>query len=157
MPDRTPLAALFSNPDIKRLPIVDILSVEQLASLPFNRHPLGFVHVLIDEENGYALRLHIWSDLFRYEQQPYWPIHNHKFDLISRVLTGTLTNRSYRVQQTDEKTSYRLYDITYELDGSTISPSDIRVAVDLCESEQVTAPHWYRIDAGTFHDTSVPH
>jgi hypothetical protein len=136
--------------------VVDILSIQQLASLPFNRHPLGFAYVLVAKEDSHALRLHIWSDHDRYEQQPYWPIHNHKFDLISRVLSGRLTNRQYRVQPTLKKTTQRLFDITYESEGSIMSPSDIFVSVDFIGSEHITAPNSYRIGAGVFHDTFVP-
>jgi predicted metal-dependent enzyme (double-stranded beta helix superfamily) len=155
MPNRPPLGELFSSSGIRHFSIAEVLAVQQLGSLSFNQHPLGFVHVLLCREDRYALRLHVWPDHDRYEQQPYWPIHNHKFDLISRLITGSLTNRSYRVEQTRHETGFQLYDVRYEIGKSIMSPSGMHVEVVASGSEHVRAPHVYSISAGTFHDTYV--
>src|ERR1035438_8940815 len=156
MPDRRPLRELFSQRSIEGLPIAEFLSAQKIAPLAFNQHPLGFVHVALGRENDYAFRLHVWPDLARYEQQPYWPLHNHKFDLISRVLAGSLTNREYKVEQTCERTPYQLYDVAYRIGSSIMSRSEVRVNVEACGLEHLTAPSVYSIRAGTFHDTRVP-
>jgi hypothetical protein len=62
----------------------------------------------------------------------------------------------YAVQQTSAETPYQLYDVTYGLNSSIMSKSDIHVTVNECGSTHITAPSFYSIRAGTFHDTVVP-
>jgi hypothetical protein len=157
MPDRQPLSELFSNiTAFEKLSSNDVLCEPLLTSLNFRKHPLGFAHAGIAKEGPYALRLHVWPDFTRYQQQPYWPIHNHKFDLISRVLTGALTNRLYRVRQSSKPGYSRLYDISYEGHGSVIMATDECVSVELEASHEIIAPNLYRVNAGCFHETFVP-
>src|SRR6266542_2616750 len=114
MPELPSLAGLFSDfGSVWSSSVIEFLRPEQLFSHPFLRHPLGFVHVALGRQGSYALRLHVWPDLKRYEQQPYWPIHNHKFDLLSTVLSSALTNHLYRVEQSKSETGHYLYDVAY--------------------------------------------
>ena len=156
MLDLPTLVELFSDSKIVNLSAGDILSREDIAGLSFCRHPLGFIHAVLARNKGYALRLHVWPDAHRYEQEPFWPIHNHKFDLTSRVLIGSLTNSEYAVIRTSEKTIYQLYDVTYGAGTSKLLQSAIQVVVKRCYSKHAVAPSVYSVKAGAFHDTFVP-
>ena len=61
-------------------------------------HSLGFRKItLIDIDQGYTLRLHIWDS----DSQPDIPLveakHEHSFDFISRVLYGGMETQCYKI------------------------------------------------------------
>lgn len=60
------------------------------------RHPLGFDKIVLlqDSEGLGQLRLHIWWPEDRRHLEH---VHNHRFDLASSVLVGSLTQYTYRV------------------------------------------------------------
>src|ERR1044072_1896916 len=61
-------------------------------------HPLGFLHVNVANFEGKGLRLHIWAAELNRPLPPFWPIHNHTFDIVSYVSAGVITNAMYQLE-----------------------------------------------------------
>jgi hypothetical protein len=153
MREAAALAELFREFDADRA--VSFLRRSDLSTAQVLKHPLGFAYTVLRREDQYALRLHIWPDRVRYEQHPFWPIHNHKFDLLSVVLAGSLTNRSYQIRDAGENPTFRLYRVMYEIEGSVMSATERTVDLELAAIERISAHGKYSVAAGTFHQTIV--
>src|SRR5437879_13738561 len=83
---------------------------ETLSSLSDLRplwHPLGFVSVVVKEDDAVAIRLHYWPAGERRPKNPNWPIHNHVFELCSTIITGEIIDRQYESCDGLERQIYR--------------------------------------------------
>jgi hypothetical protein len=157
MPEPLSLEQSFSTFSlIRNSSFLGLLHPENLRSHSFQRHPLGFIHVKLIRQGKFELRLHVWPARVRYEQQPYWPIHNHRFDLLSNILVGAVTNHLYKVVQSDFNAAQQLYRVIYGVNSSELLPTGIPISVELLASNNVEAPHSYAVEAGIFHETCVP-
>lgn len=132
----------------------DSLNSDRL--LPLSRHPLGFLRGDITSNGKLALRLHIWSDLQRYEQHPLWPIHSHSFDLISVVLVGAVRNQIYALNFESNEPSSRIYGASYEGSQSVLAATDTLCLLGTTESQTIHAGGTYSISHGVYHQTIVP-
>lgn len=83
--------------DLKAIyPLILEYSIKDAGAVAENsyRHALGFTKlVLAGVSSKWQLRLHIWNNAARHEED----LHNHRFDFSSLVLCGSLTNDTYEV------------------------------------------------------------
>lgn len=80
-------------------------------------HPLGFVN--IDFDHNRLLRSHIWLPGIKIKKQPEWPIHNHKYKFITRVIRGGYVSETF--QPSDIGKSYNIWNVIYDENGSFLS------------------------------------
>jgi hypothetical protein len=128
-------------------------------------HPNGFIQLdlVLDGSRIAQTRLHVWPDRDDIPTQSVaTTIHDHRFDLRSTVLTGTLLQRRYDVSLTETPT-HEIYIAQYPEDRkeSVLGPSGVRVAVEdpgkragvLYGIEVFTEGFSYTQPMYTFHDT----
>lgn len=156
MPSRLSLAELFENTFSGHpLSLGDLIGRTELGCLTLLKHPLGFLHSVIERDRDYAMRLHIWPEGERPYQYPFWPIHNHRFDLVSSVLCGSLENRFYSVHPSEANPTHRLYRVEYIEGASLLRPTDTLVAVTESGSQSLTTRACYVINAGKYHQSDI--
>jgi hypothetical protein len=117
-------------------------------------HPLGFVHCELARVGGSIYRLHLWPFRERRPKTPDWPIHNHVFDLTSKVLAGVITNREYSVCEKDDG-GHSLYSVEYALNGSRIVRTETSVDVRLIHECSYERGGRYCVKRGQFHSSHV--
>lgn len=156
MPSRSSLAELFEKTwSGQALSLRDLKSRTEISRLSLLKHPLGFLHSVIERDGDYAMRLHIWPEGERPHQSPFWPIHNHRFDIVSSILCGSLENRFYSLQPSKTNPTHRLYRVEYVGRGSVLYPTEIMVEVAECGSQSMTARTRYVIGAGLYHQSDI--
>jgi len=75
------------------------------------RHQLGFLKfVLMSDASGRALRLHVWDSNASVVED----VHSHCAEFVSRVVSGALEERHYRLAPGDRFTRFR-----YRFDAAT--------------------------------------
>lgn len=145
--------------ELAQLSLDDIRALIEKARLDGcmpEKHPLGFVHMPLSN-NGHSrgLYLHIWdrrhSELL--QAASYEPIHNHTFDMTSRVLVGSLTNKVFEIIP-DEASSVVRCRIVFTNAAAARVPEEPSRAV-LLHSKEVHAPAIYSLRHGIYH-LSVP-
>lgn len=132
--------------------------VPKLDQLPGKWHPLGFMvfHLGVDER-GQSLRLHIWPQTDRFTSTRGPHIHNHAWDLASRVVAGTYTDKIVKVSVAmhnpdDEEVALRPYRLTYKSEGlDTFETDGTGVTVDVLESRRKVVGEGHEIKHGVFH------
>jgi hypothetical protein len=117
-------------------------------------HPLGFVHMRLREEDGRALRLHLWSEDFAEPMEPSWPVHNHIFALESLVVAGVIRDSRYDVQSSDNGNRL-LYEVLYDEAGSYRRRTEKLVSCVLKEDTIHSVGTTYKIDPGIFHASEL--
>ena len=121
-------------------------------------HPLGFVHIRLHAHDTKSLRLHFWPERQRQPQGPFWPIHDHIFDIRSVVLLGSVENALYEVTSA-EQSPHRIYDVKYGGRDSTlnqlIATSEFVVSRETLIERHATGTS-YSIARTVFHKSVVP-
>ncbi len=118
-------------------------------------HPLGFVSCLLREGEGSTIRLHYWPKNDRRPKTPNWPIHNHRFDLQSEVLNGTIRDARYNLIEPESRESYVIYSVKYNGIHSEIVPTGRVVGLRVRSIDIWAVNSVYRIPFGDFHETIV--
>lgn len=156
MPSSPPLADLFEQAwRGHALSLHDLSSRREIGRIPLLRHPLGFLHTVIERDMDYAMRLHIWTESKRPYQYPFWPIHSHRFNLVSSILCGSLKNRLYSVLPSEANPTHRLYRVQYIEGTSNLHPTERLVNLTESGSHTVRARESYVISAGQYHQSDV--
>lgn len=122
-----------------------------LGNEPLTLHPLGF-HVVKVSSGPDDLRLHFWKP--GGVDQPGYEIHDHIFDLESRVIEGAIRHRLYTAAA-DPKGPYAVYSVDYSGTESRLAKTDERVLLYQELEEVFTAGDTYSVKAGKLHDAEI--
>ena len=101
---------------------------------------------------GQGLRVHIWAADLDCPLPPFWPIHNHTFDIVSYVSAGIISNAIYQVEPANAGTATnRVYLVEYMHNISRLrATKDLVRVVNTSESKAVRG-EIYRVHRGRFH------
>ncbi|MBK1969766.1 hypothetical protein JIX59_10490 [Brevundimonas diminuta] len=150
MPDLTELyAALKVAADDDRFEAAVMAS--PLGDQVVTRHPLGF-HVVKVETPGAALRLHLWKP--GGVDQPGYEVHDHIFNLKSRVVVGAIRHRTYAFRS-DAAGDHVVYAVKYSDGESRIAKTDRRVQMHPVSEAIYQAGDTYSVAAGELHDAEL--
>ncbi|PGN53610.1 hypothetical protein CN978_30475 [Priestia megaterium] len=129
--------------------------LQESQQLKGNWHPLGFIHIPLGTFNNQSIRLHVWSPKERREQQPFFPIHTHIFELKSHILSGSLKNATYKVNSSDSTFKSIIYDVEYSKSGSNLKKTTKKINFEKCKEENLTKGDFYSVRRGEFHSSKV--
>jgi hypothetical protein len=117
-------------------------------------HPLGFIAAVLSRfKDGSCLRLHVWNKKMSHAQRPFWGIHNHQYDLVSKVLRGEMRFDEYKL--TDSFISRRVYSVAYKNGTSRLRATSSLVGA-IVDRERVVRPGEFNyVPAGSFHAASA--
>lgn len=90
----------------------------------------------------------------RRPKKPNWPIHNHRFDVISTVVSGLLEDHRFEFE--DVENGHRLFDVKYDGANSKLVPVGVSGLMKPVSSSLARMGTQYTIPAGKFHSTFVP-
>ncbi|MBU3007816.1 hypothetical protein [Cobetia amphilecti] len=121
-------------------------------NLQFSWHPLGFAVCKLLTEGNISLRVHLWPNHTNYQQLPYFPIHDHLFELKSWVLSGAIENYEYNIDCDGDE--YSIYDVSYNDKISTVKKSEHRCSLALVNRAVFFEGSSYNVSARTFHKSS---
>jgi hypothetical protein len=118
------------------------------------RHPLGFIHAQLALVLPFSckVRLHLWPEAQNTDELGTGTrIHNHGFDFISHVVTGTVLERRYDALR-DPHGDAACFAVHNAAGKSALQDTNERYS--LIESAEMNhvAGGAYRMDAGRFHD-----
>jgi len=118
----------------------------------FKYHPLGFVSSILGSPSlNVNIRLHIWNQIGSiqdFELQ----IHNHKFELCSYVLLGSITNITYDIQKEKDALG-RLYEIEYTDNASNMKQAKSNVKIHELDRRTIIEGEFYSVLPGQFHQS----
>jgi hypothetical protein len=141
--------------DMNGAQLRDLLEAERRRGTIVKHHPLGFLRLpLSPRDASERYYLHVWPELELARQDPSSEVHNHNFDLRSRILFGGLTNRQYSARD-NEKGAFSLLKMEYEGERTTRVATSRRVTCKLESESSYVAGDIYDIAKGTFHETVI--
>jgi hypothetical protein len=114
-------------------------------------HPLGFVMATLIDEGENKIRLHLWPNSFQNAQKPTWLIHDHLFDLVSWVLSGSIENIEYKKRTSPF--SHQLYSVSYEAGGSKLTKLNSFVSLEVDKKHSINERESYIIKSGILHQS----
>lgn len=114
-------------------------------------HPLGFNVVKI-ETPPHSLRLHLWKSSG--VEQPGFEVHDHIFNLRSRVIDGAIRHRAYQsvADQSGDKVFYR---VEYSDHLSNLSKTQERLTLQIVDERVYRTGTSYSINAFDLHDAEM--
>ena len=119
-------------------------------------HPLGFIHVkLADTPDGVTYRLHLWSAEHRNLREQPDKIHDHLFNVTSRVVAGYVENIRYRFVA-GELGDYRELRVDYQADYSRLIETGIVGRLHAIERKRIEPPRQYLVPRCELHETLAP-
>lgn len=135
----------------------------RLAGVKPRVHPNGFIQLDLkgDGTRIAKTRLHVWPDGDDIPKQKVsTTIHDHRFDMHSTILTGLLTQRTYRVRMVPDRTPRGVF-FTHEIHmaqyptphESILAPTGIKVEVFRDERKAFSEGDEYTQRRYSFHDT----
>lgn len=124
---------------------------DQSAPYTFTKHPLGFLCLNFFVNEDKRLRIHFWDRSFKFQQHPFWPIHNHSFDFSSLVMSGCIQNKKYRITEAgvDKNGCYK-YKVSYSANNSILTICE-RVYSRVYEVENISKGEIYSVGYDEFH------
>lgn len=116
-------------------------------------HPLGFIHVkLAQSEKNDSFRMHVWSRDYRDALEQADKVHDHLFDVRSRVVFGSIKNVRYRfTKRTDG--SHREVRVTYAPNDVSLSDSKLYGDLEEVGADVLQAPVEYVVPRYELHET----
>ncbi len=122
---------------------------------PALRHPLGFICIKLVRDANRGACVHVWDNAFPRSAPTTSEIHSHSWDLLSRVLYGSVRNNVFEVAVAEADATHRVAEIHSRGHVDRISPT--ARAVTATEGTSELHPHGatYRLEAGRFHTTVV--
>lgn len=115
-------------------------------------HPLGFHCFPVYRSDDFGLCVHGWLPGARRETPPTSDMHMHKFDMISRVLSGTVFNREFELVEEGAQ-RYRIFEI--RKDGGenvdVFTDTGIDTAIEDRDVVKVSALQQYEIKQNVYH------
>ena len=119
-------------------------------------HPLGFIQTkLADVPDGGTYRLHLWSSEHRHAEEQGDKIHDHLFNVSSRVVAGAVENIRYRFVA-GESEDYREMRVDYRPDCVRLIEAGVVGRVRVVQRERIEAPGKYLVPRGELHETIPP-
>lgn len=146
-------AVVSDASDMELLSCLDLLLADQrrmteAASLSY-RHQLGFCKfVLMHDDAGRCLRLHVWDSPFAVQED----IHSHCAHFRSRVVLGSLTECSFDLALGDSHSRFR-----YRFDasvGHSVADTDGVTGVCLRKRRTLSRGDTYSMQALDLHSVS---
>lgn len=118
-------------------------------------HPLGFIHVkLAQGVLGDTFRMHLWSAQCRSADEQEDKIHDHLFNVKSRVVFGGVRNAQYRfIPRIDG--GHREVRIKYGSNGVVLQEGNVFGDIEPVSADVLMAPAEYSISRMHLHETSI--
>lgn len=82
-------------------------------------HSLGFINLDLFQAKTGNLRLHIWPSNLDSKEEQKWKAHDHKYDFVSQILLGNLTDASLQIKPLP-KGELEIYEVVYEQEQSRL-------------------------------------
>jgi len=140
--------------DIRHLVLLYLSS--PIPSIDCRWHPLGFIDIPLTQRSSLTkLSIHVWHPRFSKAQKPYQICHSHGWHLSSIVLTGSLQNEIFEVQD-NPRGHARIHEIGYHGSTSYSSATSRRVTAAIAETEQYSIGDTYTLPSDQYHWTSTP-
>lgn len=120
-------------------------------------HPNGFATFEIAEVPSLGLlRLHVWPRDLRRSLPGHPEVHNHSFQLFSRVIAGVYRETQYRVDESGTPLHRYEVDLTgiRALD-SLIDTGRTTSVVKVVSGVAFEAGSWHEVEVGKFHATPI--
>jgi hypothetical protein len=118
-----------------------------------NWHPLGFIHAkLASNKSGEALRLHLWDPTVIHPRVQTHKVHDHLFNVHSRVISGSITNLMY-VFDESETGEYRIIKVSYQPEKALLYETWIRGSLQTSHVITHCAPTCYTVPRYQLHDS----
>lgn len=113
------------------------------------RHPLGFFAFMGPAHQGVALRMHYWP---RYAEvlQPGFEIHDHQYDIESRVVSGALEQTTFELA-VSEPLSHSVYSVHYDGGKSGLRKTARRVGLFANRIQEFQEGASYKLASGILH------
>lgn len=119
-------------------------------------HPLGFIHVeLAGTSDGETYRLHLWSAEHRNPQEQRDRVHDHLFNVASRVVAGSVENIRYRFVA-DKSGDYQEYRVDYQSGYSCLIETGVVGQLHVVGRERIEPPTRYFVPRCELHETRAP-
>ena len=119
-------------------------------------HPLGFIYARLSTEGTSITRLHIWPACMSGGFDASTNVHDHSWNLTSRVICGYLVNHLYEIQCSCESATHRVYEVDYDGTTSYLRPTTKVVRCEHICSVQICEGDRYTIEQRSFHNTQIP-
>lgn len=115
-------------------------------------HPLGFLCFPAFRSERFGCCVHAWLPDGPRAKSPTSDMHMHTFDMVSRVLAGTVTNHEIELDFTAEPT-HRIYAIDKggSEDVDLFTPTDVLTAARYLPLEKYGPGEQYAIRRGRYH------
>ncbi len=128
---------------------------ENIESISPNWHALGFIHCLLaSEASGVTLRLHAWDSGLSHNQEQESKIHDHRFDVESRVLSGAVMNTIYNFRDAQDG-DFKICRVNYSSNSSLLVDSSEFGYIDVSGFSEVRAPSFYGVKKFNLHKTEL--
>ena len=119
-------------------------------------HPLGFMHAkLADTPAGETYRLHLWSAEHRNPGEQQDKIHDHLFNVTSRVVAGSIENIRYQFTP-GRSGDYREFRVDYRSGYSRLIDTEIVGQLHVVERKRIRPPGKYLVPRCELHETRPP-
>lgn len=119
-------------------------------------HPLGFIHAkLADVPDGGTYRLHLWSSEYRHVGEQCDRVHDHLFNVNSRVVAGAVHNMRYRFAVGESEDYYETR-VDYRPDCIRLIETGVFGRLHVVQRERIKAPGKYFVPRGELHETVPP-
>jgi len=128
-----------------------LIQCAQERKLPFRWHPLGFVVCTLFVDGPLKARLHVWPVDGARSQGSSCQIHDHVFDLTSRVLLGCIENIEYA--NDPRGGTHARYAVEYKNDVSILERTGDTVNLSLSRATLHEQGSQYRVAAGQLHQS----
>lgn len=118
-------------------------------------HPLGFIHVKLSQgELKDTFRMHLWSSDHRDRDEQADKIHDHLFNVRSRVVFGSVRSARYRfIPKADG--NYREVRVVYCPQDSSLRETNLYGDIEEIGVDVLQAPADYFVPMFELHDTSL--
>ncbi|WP_155368176.1 hypothetical protein [Catellatospora vulcania] len=114
------------------------------------RHPLGFICLpLSRDQSDVGVCVHVWSDA-DVATRTTSAVHCHSWDLLSFLLSGSILNQTYQVDD-DPEGPLRVYEIRSADGHDEILTSARRVRITAGHADIRSSGEYYELPAGHFH------
>jgi len=129
-----------------RLLVAEVISGRRVAEAV--RHPLEFICMPLYRDDSRGLCLHLWEG----DGKSVSPVvHAHSWDLWSYVLSGTVFNEHFTVEDETEYSCCRIYEVENVGAVDEICATDRLVSHSRRRLEEIPRGKIYRLAAGEFH------
>lgn len=124
------------------------------SDIEFIWHPLGFIMGTLITEEKMKLRIHIWSKKYSKPQKPYWNIHTHIFHLKSWIISGSILNTLYEIEEVNESRNC-IYEVHYKDNKSILKKSNKLINLINTNTLLHKKNDNYSIESGVFHSSTL--